>query len=215
MHTGESQRPSGTENRENGSSAKPCARELFAEAHRQLHVSVGSGYEDILSALKTKKNFIRRKYSGDDLTIRQKIAEADNAFEVLTGSRPPPTGHGYHTNTRSSGYSTRSSGYSTRSSSNSILRKERRWTEEDEAEYQRAREREELETRKRHCETLGVKMSDGLDVIKKVYRQEALKHHPDRTGVASHSEFVRIDEAYKWLVENAEARNKLEQTTGY
>ncbi|KAF2651042.1 hypothetical protein K491DRAFT_720188 [Lophiostoma macrostomum CBS 122681] len=71
--------------------------------------------------------------------------------------------------------------------------------------------RGEQETMKMHCDALGVKVSDGPNEFRKAYWKKSQKVHPDKNvdindlgKTADTAAFVRINDAFEWLTENAE-----------
>ncbi|XDG05827.1 hypothetical protein ABKA04_005442 [Annulohypoxylon sp. FPYF3050] len=70
--------------------------------------------------------------------------------------------------------------------------------------------------------TLGVSRDAPSAVIKASYHRLCLKYHPDRAGPESHEKFVKIQEAYEYLYDNALELEKQKQkgiwvcnTTGF
>ena len=49
---------------------------------------------------------------------------------------------------------------------------------------------------------LGLSDNSSLDEIKKAYKKMSLKHHPDVTGIDSTEDFIKIKEAYDFLIKN-------------
>jgi hypothetical protein len=72
------------------------------------------------------------------------------------------------------------------------------WDRDWQAEIRLLQKREQ-----RAREILGVPDSAGREEIKRAWRRESLKHHPDRNGgsAESHQSFVLINCAYRFLTE--------------
>ena len=70
-------------------------------------------------------------------------------------------------------------------------------------------------------QTLGVESSVSTSDLRKAYRKQALRYHPDKAGAGSVEQFIRISEAYHILSDpvkrtryDADAGKQFRQTSG-